>query len=98
MPTQLWGGLRIFEKAPRIMSAQPQPNSFISPEAYLAAERAAEHKSEYYQGEVVTIAGASKEYNQVVATIITELGNQTRDRDCTVYASDMRLNNAAINS
>lgn len=80
------------------MSAQPQLTSFISPEEYLAADRAADFKSEYYQGEMVAMAGASKEHNQIVANIITELSNLTRDRDCTVYASDFRLNNAAINS
>jgi Uma2 family endonuclease len=80
------------------MSAQSQPVSLIPPEEYLAADRAAEYKSEYYQGEVVAMAGASKEHNQIVANIITELSNQTRDKDCTVYASDLRLNNAAINS
>ncbi|SMC00251.1 protein of unknown function DUF820 [Hymenobacter roseosalivarius DSM 11622] len=79
------------------MSAQPQPTSLISPEEYLAADRAAEYKSEYYQGEMVAMAGASKEHNQQVANIITELGSQTRDRDY-IYASDLRLNNAAISS
>lgn len=80
------------------MSAQPLHKSFILPEDYLLAERAAEYKSEYYQGQVVAMAGASKEHNQIVANIIIEFGNHTRDKDCTVYASDLRLNNAAVNS
>lgn len=80
------------------MSAQPQPTAFISPEDYLAAERAAEYKSEYYQGEMVAMAGASRAHNQIVVNIIIELSNQVRAKDCTVYASDLRLNNAAISS
>ena len=36
-----------------------KPIQFITPEAYLAAERVAEHKSEYYAGEVVAMAGSN---------------------------------------
>lgn len=71
------------------MSAQPQPS--IPPEEdYLASEREASYKSEYFYGEVVAMAGASNEYI-VVANLITALNLQLRNRDCSVRASGMRL-------
>ncbi len=81
----------MFEKSPFAMSAQPYPASPITPEAYLAAERQADFKSEYYQGRVTAMAGASNEHNLIVANLIIELGTKLRERDCTVRASDMRL-------
>ena len=63
----------------------------VSPEDYLAAERAADFKSEYYQGEVFAMAGASNEHTLVTGSMTTALNNALRDRDCTVRASDMRL-------
>ncbi len=77
------------------MSAQPQPvpNSkfFATEEEYLAAERQAEFKHEYFGGEVVSMAGASDAHNLITANLITTFNIALRDRDCTVRASDMRL-------
>ena len=42
------------------MSALPQPKPYLTPEEYLALERQAETKSEYWQGEVYALAGASR--------------------------------------
>ena len=36
-----------------------QPKTFLTPEQYLEIERKAEFKSEYYQGEMFAMAGAS---------------------------------------
>ncbi|UYZ64311.1 Uma2 family endonuclease [Hymenobacter weizhouensis] len=81
------------------MSAQPQPlldtKTFATDEEYLAAERQAEFKHEYYQGEVVAMAGASNEHNLITGNLITTLNVALRDRDCTVRASDMRLQTTA---
>ena len=71
------------------MAAQPQP--YITPEEYLAAERAAPSKNEYYEGQVYAMAGASNEHNLIVGNLITGLNITLRDTDCTVRASDMRL-------
>jgi Uma2 family endonuclease len=64
---------------------------FITPEEYLALERAAENKSEYYQGEIIPMAGASRRHNLIVGNIYASLHGQLRKRDCEVYASDMRV-------
>lgn len=74
------------------MSALPQfEYAPISPEEYLATERAAAFKSEYYQGEVFAMAGASNAHNLVNANTCTVLNNLLDDRDCTVRVSDQRL-------
>jgi Uma2 family endonuclease len=68
-----------------------QPKNLLTPEQYLAIERDAEFKSEYYAGEMYAMAGASRQHNLIVSSIIRVLGNQLLDRDCNVYPSDMRI-------
>lgn len=60
-------------------------------EEYLALERAAETKSEFFDGEIFAMAGASARHNLIVANLIREAGNALKGRSCDVYASDMRV-------
>jgi Uma2 family endonuclease len=71
------------------MSAQRTP--FLSPAEYLEQERRADRKSEYFQGEVFAMAGASRRHGLIVTNLIRELGQQLKGRPCEVYASDLRL-------
>ena len=71
------------------MSSIPQPR--ISPEKYLARERAAEGKHEYYQGEVFAMGGASPRHNLIALNAGGELRQRLRDRPCLVYTSDQRV-------
>lgn len=71
------------------MSAVPKP--VITPQEYLARERHAEIKSEYYRGEMFAMSGASREHNLIAVNVAGELRGQLRDRDCEVYQSDMRV-------
>src|SRR5258706_1125434 len=66
-------------------------NAKLTPQEYLALERQAEYKSEYYNGDVFAFAGASKVHNLIVANVITILNLQMRGRPCEVYPSDMRV-------
>lgn len=50
-----------------------QPRKHISPEEYLATERAAEFKSEYYVGEMFAMSGGSRAHSLIA-------GNVTRRR------------------
>jgi len=68
-----------------------QPKHFVTPEEYLVRERLAETKSEYYQGEVFAMAGASQEHNLIVAGVVGSLFASLRQRNCKVYPSDMRV-------
>lgn len=67
------------------------PKHFYSPEEYIALERKASYKSEYYAGEIFAMSGASRAHNIIVANVTTSLNTQLESRDCEVYASDMRV-------
>src|SRR5262245_14668281 len=71
------------------MSSQAQQR--YTPEEYLALERQAECKSEYYAGEIFAMAGASRWHNLIVANVVGELRAQLKGRPCTTYPSDMRV-------
>lgn len=64
---------------------------FITPEEYLAAERKATVKSEYVNGQVFAMAGASRKHNLIKLNTASELNRQLRDRPCETYQSDMRV-------
>ena len=68
-----------------------QPNTYITPEEYLAIERRAEYKSEYFNGEMFAMAGASERHVLIVTNLVIELGGQLRGRPCTVYSTDLRV-------
>jgi len=63
----------------------------MTPEEYLAMERASEYRHEYYQGEITDMTGASREHNLIVANLLAGLHSQLRKRPCEVYANDMRV-------
>ena len=69
----------------------PQAQQHYTPEEYLALERQAQCKSEYYAGEIFAMAGASRWHNLIVANVIGELRSQLKGRPCTTYPSDMRV-------
>jgi len=71
------------------MSALPKP--FVTPEQYLEIERKADYKSEYHSGQVFAMAGASREHNLLVGSIVRRLGNLLDGRPCETYPSDMRV-------
>lgn len=60
-------------------------------EDYLAAERRAIEKSEYFDGSVYAMSGASFEHNAIVANLITALKTRLRRGSCRVYPSDLRV-------
>jgi len=72
------------------MAAQPKTD-FISAADYLISERKADHKSEFFRGEVFAMAGASNNHNIVVSELIYLLRTFLKGKSCTVYPSDMRL-------
>lgn len=68
-----------------------QQNPHISAQIYLQQERLAEVKSEYLDGEVFAMAGASRKHNQITSNLVVSLGSQLAGRDCSVYSSDMKV-------
>lgn len=71
------------------MASQPKPH--LTPGEYLALERRAETKNEYHDGEIVALAGASREHNLIVGDVNAVLIGQFRGRGCETYTSDMRV-------
>jgi len=67
------------------------PNYYLTPAEYLALERKAEFKSEYMDGVVYALAGASPRHNLIVANVIIKLGGQLKGRPCKVYPSDLKV-------
>ncbi len=63
----------------------------LTPEEYLAGERLAETRSEYYDGETFAMAGGSEPHSLIAANVIAELGLQLRPTPCRVYTSDLRV-------
>ena len=68
-----------------------QPKSHYTPEEYLALERKADYRSEYFAGEIFAMSGASERHNLIVANVVATLHAQFRNRPYKVYPSDMRV-------
>jgi Uma2 family endonuclease len=71
------------------MSTVPKPR--YTPEEYLARERKAPTKSEYYRGEIFAKAGATRAHILIVGNLTFVLNQQLRDRPCEVYPVEMRV-------
>ena len=65
--------------------------TIFTPEEYLVSERKATLKSEYINGEILAMSGASLAHTRITADIVTELNNQLRGGECEVISNDMRV-------
>ena len=63
----------------------------MTAEEYLARERQAEEKSEFYQGECFAMAGVSRRHNLLSVNILRHLANHLASKPCQPYVADMRL-------
>lgn len=71
------------------MASGPRPR--ISPEDYLALERRSEIRSEFLNGEIFAMTGASERHNLLAGNIYTAFRAQLRQRGSETYFSDMRV-------
>lgn len=71
------------------MTAKQKTN--LSPENYLQQERLAEFKSEFHNGDIYAMAGASRNHNQITSNLVVSLGRQLAKLPCSVYSSDMKV-------
>ncbi len=67
------------------------PRKYLTPEEYLAIEREAEWKSEYYQGEMFAMAGGSEAHSLIAVNLTVWIGGELRTKPCRVYNSDLRV-------
>ncbi len=68
-----------------------QPKTYFTPEEYLELERQAEYKSEYFNGEIFAMGGASPRHVLIVTNVVAELRSQLKKQPCTVYSTDLRV-------
>ena len=66
-------------------------------EEYLTLERSASYKSEFHDGQIYAMTGASREHNLVSGNIYRELSLQLKKRPCEAYINDMRVKAAEAN-
>ena len=71
------------------MSAMPKLS--MTSADYLAKERRAEYKSEFFRGEMFAMAGASRFHNRVKDSLIAELRAAFKGGPCTTFSSDQRV-------
>ncbi len=72
------------------MWALPLDNR-ISEQDYLALERDADVKHEYVDGHIYAMVGASENHIALTGTLHFLLYAKLRDRPCSVYVSDLRV-------
>lgn len=65
--------------------------TYYTSEQYLALERAAEYKSEYINGEIYAMSGASREHNLISGNVFRLVSSHFVGRPCEAYVSDMRV-------
>ena len=68
-----------------------QQNIHITTEEYLRTERESDTKSEYLNGDIFSMAGASRAHNQITSNLVVALAGKLSDRPCSVYVSDMKV-------
>jgi Uma2 family endonuclease len=73
----------------------PALSHSLTPEEYLEIERRAETRSEYLDGEMFAMAGASLEHSQIVSNLVGELRQQLKQRPCRVLPNDLRIHTPA---
>ena len=71
------------------MATDPKP--FITPEEYLKIERKAETKSEYWNGHMYAMAGATRDHARIVTNLVAALHARLKGKGCNVYSSDLRV-------
>ena len=63
----------------------------VTPLEYLEREREAEFRSEYDQGVIIPMTGASREHNRITFDTSRHLGNQLDGSTCEGFAQDLRV-------
>jgi len=72
------------------MSVAEQARKLTEAE-YLAVERAAEFKSEFFDGEMFAMAGGTRRHSLIGGNLVREFGSKLRGRPCVAYNGDLRV-------
>ena len=62
-------------------------------EEYLELEEKAEYKNEFWDGEIVAMAGATPAHNKITSSLIAALDQaiDKKGKDCSIYNSDQKI-------
>ncbi|MHC5611580.1 MAG: Uma2 family endonuclease [Nostoc sp.] len=64
---------------------------YYTPEEYLELEEVAEYKSEYIDGQIISMAGGTVNHNQIALNLSTELNFAFKKQNYRVFMGDVRL-------
>jgi len=65
--------------------------SFITPADYLARERRSEVRSEYLNGRIYAMSGASREHNRITINLSAMLHSRLKGKPCEPFSGDLRV-------
>jgi len=63
----------------------------LTPQEYLAIERAADFKSEFFDGEMFAMAVISKDHSRITVNLTGGFHAAIRGKDCDLFSSDLRV-------
>lgn len=69
----------------------PKASRRLTQDEYLAIERAAEFKSEFFDGEMSAMAGGTPQHSLIATNLAREFGNRLKGGQCVPYNSDLRI-------
>ncbi len=69
----------------------PQATKRYTPEEYYVLERAADYRSDYFDGEIFAMAGGSTRHSLIKVNLLRDVSNQLKGKRCGAYDSDQRL-------
>ena len=72
--------------------------SFVTPAQYLETERAAGFRSEYFDGYVQAMGGASLKHNIIASNIAAKVGHFLEGKNCRMLQSEMRIGSPSSDS
>ena len=64
---------------------------YCTPDEYLAAERESTVRHEYFQGQIITMAGESLQHSQICVNLTGEVRQQLKGRDCQALSPNMKV-------
>jgi Uma2 family endonuclease len=73
------------------MTAAPQPPRRYTIQEYLRMEYDAVQRHEYYDGEIVAMAGGTPSHSLIISNIIREVGLRLKGTGCRIYEGNLRV-------
>src|SRR6266436_1933213 len=68
-----------------------EPARRLTERAYIEMERAADFKSEFFEGEMFAMAGGTPQHSLIATNLARALGNGLKGGKCVAYNADLRI-------